>query len=266
MLKTFEKVITLIKSVGPMKFSVLVFKKLFNISNYKQIADYFVIEKFFQGMEGLEIGGPSSIFSDRGLMPIYSSMKTLDGVNFAASTVWTGEIVEDKGFLVEGRRVGRQFIFDAVDCRPIAGSRYDFVLSSNNIEHLANPLKAIEQWLSVLKPGGVLVLIAPRKESNFDHRREIVSFDHLLCDYQNDTDEGDLTHLEEILERHDLKLDRPAGSFQQFKERSLNNSTYRCLHHHVFDLGVLKDICRHFSLVVIKEIQIESDYVIIGKK
>ena len=266
MLKTLGKAITLIKLVGPMRLSILVFRKIFNLSNYKQIPDYISLKPYFQSKEGLEIGGPSSIFSDRGLIPIYSSMKTLDGVNFATTTVWTGEIVEDSGFLVEGRRVGRQFVFDAVDCGPIRGNRYDFVLSSNNIEHLANPLKAIGQWLSMLKPGGVIVLVAPRKESNFDHRREVVSFDHLILDYENDTKEEDLAHLEEILVKHDLNRDWSAGSFIQFKERSLNNLMNRCLHHHVFDLDVLGCICRHFGLAVIKEIQIESDYVIIGKK
>jgi hypothetical protein len=57
----------------------------------------------------------------------------------------------------------------------------------------------------------------------------------MLEDYARDTGEDDLTHLPEILELHDLDLDRPAGSLQQFRERSLNNFSNRCRHQHVFD-------------------------------
>jgi hypothetical protein len=41
--------------------------------------------------------------------------------------------------------------------------------------------------------------------------------------------------LPEILEKHDLMRDVAAGSIQNFQERSLNNFSNRCLHHHVFD-------------------------------
>ena len=48
-------------------------------------------------------------------------------------------------------------------------------------------------------------------------------------------EKNDLTHLQEILELHDLNMDPGAGSFEEFKERSMNNVENRCLHQHVFD-------------------------------
>jgi hypothetical protein len=57
---------------------------------------------------------------------------------------------------------------------------------------------------------GLLVIVAPRKKVNFDHKRETVKFTHLLEDYNNNMDEHDLTHLEEILKFHDMSMDRPA--------------------------------------------------------
>ena len=187
-------------------------------------------------------------------------------MNFSSSTVWTGSIDDKKGFIIDGKQMGNQYILDAVDLTPMGKKQYDFVLSCNNIEHIANPMKAVEQWLSVLKPEGILVVVAPRKESNFDHNREIVKFDHLLSDFKNKTCEDDLTHLDEILKLHDLAMDAPAGTIDQFKERSLKNVENRCLHQHVFDLDVLKKICEYFNLTIIKSIQLHGDYVIIGKK
>jgi len=222
------------------------------------------MEPFFLDKTGLEIGGPSRFF--KGCMPIYNKIKALDNVNFSTSTLWTGAVDADRGFVVDGRRVGRQYILDAVDLSPIGKDAYDFVLSCNNIEHIANPMKAMEQWLSVLRKGGVLVVVAPRKEANFDHNRETVTFGHLLADYENNTAEDDLTHLEEILALHDLKRDPRAGTMAQFRERSLRNFENRCLHQHVFDLNVLKELFGYFELSVIECMQLDGDYVVIGRK
>lgn len=126
-------------------------------------------------------------------------------------------------------------------------------------------MKAMEQWILKLKDKGILAIIAPRKEVNFDHRRKIVNFKHLLDDYNNNIDEHDLTHLEEILKLHDLAMDPPAGTFDQFKERSLKNYENRCLHHHVFDLFVLEEMCKYFNLEPILMEEKLNDYIIIAK-
>ena len=42
-----------------------------------------------------------------------------------------------------------------------------------------------------------------------------------------------------IYKEHDLSMDTPAGTFEQFRERLMKNYENRCLHHHVFDLEVL---------------------------
>jgi len=232
----------------------------------RTIPDYHLIERFFFDKNGLEIGGPSKFFSKDGFMPVYNKMATLDNVNFSSTTIWTGKINEQAGFLINNKPVGNQYITDATDLGLLKNNSYDFILSCNNIEHIANPIKAIEQWIPLLNNGGVLVIVAPRKESNFDHNREIVKFDHLISDYTNDTKEDDMTHFEEILLLHDLKMDPPAGSREQFRERSLKNFENRCFHHHVFNLDVLTEIYDHFNLSVIKTVQLDSDYIIIGKK
>lgn len=210
-------------------------------------------------MKGLEIGGPSSFF--RKELPVYKEIDACDNVNFARHTIW-GDVTED--YVIDGKRMGTQYILEATDLREIT-TLYDFVLSSNVIEHIANPLKAVREWLSVLKPGGVIVIVAPKKESNFDHRRETTELSHLIRDFENNVGEDDLSHLDEILELHDLPLDPPAGTLEQFKARSLKNIENRCLHHHVFDLDLLTKIFDYFGIKPLRDITTEREYCLIGK-
>jgi SAM-dependent methyltransferase len=239
--------------------------KIIKKFKYNRAKNYNDIKHYFYGKKGLEIGGPSRIFSNDGYIPLYKIVKCLDGVNFSNDTIWTGKMGVG-GYIINNRRFGNLYITDTVNLAIIEDNIYDFVLSCNNIEHIANPMKAIQQWLSKLKKDGIIVVIAPRKESNFDHKREIVKFEHILDDFDSEISETDLTHLDEILSLHDLKMDPPAGSYEQFKIRSLDNFNNRCLHHHVFDLEILRKVFKYFKLEIICEEKIYSDYIIIGKK
>jgi hypothetical protein len=71
--------------------------------------------------------------------------------------------------------------------------------------------------------------------------------------------------MNEIIELHDLKKDKHAGSPEQFRERSLKNIENRALHHHVFSIPVLKEIFSHFNLDVLMTHD-ERKLIILGKK
>jgi SAM-dependent methyltransferase len=118
------------------------------------------------------------------------------------------------------------------------------------LEHTANPIKAISEWLRVLKPNGTLVLVVPHRDGTFDHRRPITTLEHLIEDFERGTTEADLTHLPEILSLHDLPMDPPAGTPEQFKERSERNLENRCLHHHVFDTRLAIELAAHMGLQI----------------
>jgi len=187
------------------------------------------------GKSGLEIGGPSSLFGPRGLLPLYPLVASLDNINFASETVWSSAVEGSPYLYRRGASPGRQYIRDAAQLTGIEDNKYSFVLASHALEHIANPLKALIEWRRVLEPNGTLVVILPHRKYTFDHRRPYTTFSHLLEDFERDTPESDLTHLEEILQLHDLKMDKPAGTSDNFRARSLKNLENRCLHHHVFD-------------------------------
>ena len=229
----------------------------------RRIAAADIYLRQLRSKRGIEIGGPSKIF--RTFLPIYASASALDGVNFAHQTVWEGRIDETNLYIYKKNRAGKQFILDATQLDGMPSNSYQFLLSSNCLEHVANPLKALEEWLRIVEPNGLILLILPNKESNFDYRRPVTSFEHLLDDYKNQTGEDDLTHLEEILALHDLSRDPPAGDAMHFRERSLKNFENRCLHHHVFDGPLIQRMFEYFGVHLVRSDTTRTDFLALGQ-
>jgi SAM-dependent methyltransferase len=255
-----NKLLAYEKEHGVTKTLELVLGKIYT----PKISDHKHYLKLLNGLEGLEIGGPSSFF--RYKLPIYNVVKSLDGVNFGTRTLWQGNMEQGNNYYFYGKKRGYLYICDTVNMDIIPSKKYDFCLSSNVLEHIANPFKAISEWLRVLKDDGLLLLVVPKKEANFDHNRPITSFEHLKNDYDNNVGEDDLSHLEEILQLHDLSLDPPAGTHDEFKVRSMNNFQNRALHQHVYDMDLLQKIFGYFNLEILETAIIKTDYIILGKK
>ncbi len=204
-----------------------------------------------EGATGMEIGGPSRIFSPFGLVPVYARAGRVDNCNFGDDTVWEGALRDGDAFgYGRRRRLGRQYIREATDLRDIPSAAYDFVCSSHMLEHAANPLKALYEWVRILKDGGTLILVLPHKDATVDHRRPVTALDHLVADFANDVGEDDLTHLDEILALHDLSRDPGAGDRDHFARRARANGANRCLHHHVFDTRLVVQTVEHVGLRV----------------
>jgi SAM-dependent methyltransferase len=202
---------------------------------------------------GVEIGGPSpDVFGAGGVFPLYPRISSLDNVNFSSKTRWEGSIQEGKTFIFDpSREPGCQYIREATALVDILPASYDFLLSSHTLEHTANPILALREWLRVLTSDGVIILVLPHKEGTFDWRRPTTTLDHLKDDFERGIDEHDLTHLPEILELHDLSRDLLAGDFANFKARSLKNFENRCLHHHTFTTLSAAALLDHVGVKII---------------
>lgn len=226
-------------------------------------------KKLFNDKIGLEIGGISNAsFSEIGFMPIYPFVKNIDNCTFSNNTIWEGLL--DQGFnysYYKNKKKGYQYILEGSFLDSIPSDNYDFLLASHVLEHIANPIKALKEWLRVIKPNGYIVLVLPNKKVTFDHHRPTTEFSHLLDDFKNDTTEEDLTHLDEILELHDLTRDPAAGDFNSFKLRSQNNVSNRCLHHHVFDVTLIQEVINYLNLkLVLVEESTSLDILAIAQK
>lgn len=189
---------------------------------------------------GVEIGGPSYTG------PIlYHNAKSIDNVVFSKNTIWQNSSDEYNFY---HNKKGKVIVNDAVNMSDVGNEFYDFVFSSHSLEHIANPLKAISEWLRIVKNDGYIIIVVPEKSQCFDHKRNYSKFSTLLSQYEKNVGEDDLSTLPEILLNHDLSLDPPAGDLEQFTKRSLDNFNNRCLHHYVYNDELLMEICNYFKL------------------
>jgi SAM-dependent methyltransferase len=224
----------------------------------KRCFGYATMKAFLQGKSGLEFGGPSSIFLANHLVPLYDIVRAIDTCNFAQQTIWTSK----KDHHQFGSHLGKQFVAEACSVSEITSESYEFVAASHVLEHVANPLCALQEWKRLLRPSGTILAVVPHKAGTFDHRRPFTTFDHVKEDFESNVTEADLTHLQEILELHDLELDPPAGSPEQFRERCLQNLLKRAMHHHVFSPEVLVEMFSFLNMRVLN-VAVERPYHII---
>lgn len=221
-------------------------KIFFNVNFYKA----------FFNKKGIEVGGPSKIFSKR--LPVYKILKQLDGVNFKEDTLWNQR---KKIFEFNKTYIGEQG-----DLSFIEDDEFDFLLSSHTLEHSVNPLKVIYEFKRIIKKNGFILLIVPKKENNFDHLRPITKFRKLLEIYELKVEEDDLSSLDEILQLHDLDRSPEVGSFENFKKLALNNFESRMLHHHVYDDNLIKKICEFANLSLIFGETTKHEYINLLRK
>lgn len=224
--------------------------------------------EFFRGNSGLEIGGPSTVFRRGGVLPIYAIAAHVDNCNFGHQTIWEGEIREGPNFFYDKQRApGIQYVAEASDLSCLKDKCYDFILSSHVLEHIANPLKALTEWLRILKECGVLLLIVPHKDGTFDHRRQVTVLEHLIEDFDRKVGEDDLSHLDEILEMHDLGRDPEAGDLNAFSARSIKNFENRGVHHHVFDTHLAVELINYIGLqIIVVEAFAPANILIVAQK
>ena len=175
-----------------------------------------ILHKITLNKLGVEIGGPSY---NTGIF-IYERAISIDNVIFSKNTIWSNHTEEYKYYK---KKKGKVIINDAVNISQIQDNVYDFCFSSHSLEHIANPLKAIKEWLRIIKNDGFIIIVVPEKSCCFDHKREYSNFSTLLSQYENNVEEDDLSTLPEILEKHDLSIDPPAGDLESFTKWSLDN-------------------------------------------
>lgn len=244
----FKKIYTIYKEQGATYLLQVILNRIY----HKKAFSFSLIKEIIANKKGIEIGGPSSIFSDNSFLPIYAHIQQLDNCNFSSNTLWNEALMEGYFYKYHLKKEkGYQFIEDGINLTSIESDSYDFLLSSHVLEHIANPMKALNEWKRIIKTNGHLILLVPHKDGTFDHQRPITSLTHLIDDYEKNIGEDDLTHLEEILELHDFSKDSGAGSYENFKIRSENNIHYRALHHHVFNTLLLIRLIDHAKMQIL---------------
>lgn len=122
--------------------------------------------KYLDGLRGIEIGG--SFHNAFGL-------NTLN-VDYTDS-------VETKFKEKEKDMNGTSLKVDIVawgDDLPFKDNTVDFVINAHVLEHFWDPIKALNEWMRVIKPGGYIFMIIPHKERTFDKDRPRTTLNELI--------------------------------------------------------------------------------------
>ncbi len=101
----------------------------------RRLADSRFVRKYLRG-KGVDIGGkPDPLILYREFFPLMESVKTWD--------------------LEDG---------DAQKMAGVADETYDFVFSSHCLEHMYDPLEALQNWMRILKPDGYIIFAIPEED------------------------------------------------------------------------------------------------------
>ncbi|AFZ32622.1 Methyltransferase type 11 [Gloeocapsa sp. PCC 7428] len=120
-------------------------------------------------------------------------------------------------------------IDDGEKLTSIPDASLDFVIANHVIEHCQNPIFSLENWLRVLKPGGVIYMAVPDKRYTFDCDRPITPLEHIIRDYEEGGSWSEKLHYEEWARL----VEKAADSDITTRAKNLLNINYS-IHFHVW--------------------------------
>tara|TARA_B110000879_G_C11116345_1_gene489719 strand:+ start:738 stop:1463 length:726 start_codon:yes stop_codon:yes gene_type:complete len=184
----------------------------------------------------LEIGGPTLLFTheyfpnidSEKYFELYSLFNSVDSVNLY--NLESFQTVKKSANNTVYRTMYTSF--DALT------TKYDWLLSSHTIEHIANPIKFLKDYRNLLNDEGHIITFLPNKYMYWERHREFTTFEHIISDYENDVGEDDKTHIEEnLIDDHPYNINpnHPDNiSGLTWKQMCEDNEKHRGMHHHVY--------------------------------
>ncbi len=88
-------------------------------------------------------------------------------------------------------------VMDGETLSGIPDGSENFVIANNFIEHTQDPIRTIQHFLRVLRPGGVLYMAVPHKHHTFDRDRPSTPLEHVVRDYREGPAWSRRSHFEE---------------------------------------------------------------------
>jgi len=138
-------------------------------------------------------------------------------------------------------------VFFKGDHIPYEDQTFAFVLSEHVLEHIANPIKALKEWLRVLKSGGQIYCFLPHRDRTVDSKREITPLKHLIEDFQRDVPYNDSTHIDEWIESIVNQGLMPEHYKHLEKQELLDSAS---IHHHVWTQEQIIELFEYLGLKI----------------
>ena len=122
---------------------------------------------------------------------------------------------------------------------------FDFVASSHVLEHTANPPRQIQEWLRVVRRGGIVYMIVPDKRYCFDRRRAVTTLTHFIAEFESDVAEIGIEHYRDYIVNTNGEdgLTRDVSDEYIAKCHSMQGS----IHVHTFTPDSLRELLDFFA-------------------
>ena len=150
--------------------------------------------------------------------------------------------------------VSNDIIQAAADDLPFESGTIDILVSAHCLEHMANPIKTINEWCRVVGSDGVIWFILPHGSRTFDSLRPLTSTDHIFDDFNHKTTEDDQTHWTEFRDLTILSGHRliPPEYIEQARKGNFDFfNSQRLIHHHVWTLSSFIELLATLNLEIL---------------
>jgi SAM-dependent methyltransferase len=192
--------------------------------------------------QGLEIGA----FNQPATLPAHCTIEYCDAQSKTEACRAFPELNSDD--LVEVQHICD---LDKQGLSIFENERFDFVILNHVIEHVANPIKVIEELFRITKASGHLVISAPDKQFTFDKNRALTTFAHLKAEYDHQittvTDEHYIDFLQGV---HPDLFEKVKDKPQQLQVH-INHVKNRREHAHVWDSQTFSELM-HNTLALLQ--------------
>jgi 2-polyprenyl-3-methyl-5-hydroxy-6-metoxy-1,4-benzoquinol methylase len=196
---------------------------------------------------GLEIGA----FHQPAIIPAHCTIEYCDAQSKEESAISFPEVNIDEmvevDYISDLDKEGLS-LFDA--------EHFDFVILNHVIEHVANPIKVVEELFRITKSGGYVVISAPDKNFIFDKNRTLTSFAHLKEEYENNVTEVTDAHYIDFLQGVHPELLKLSPEKLQFHINSVKN---RREHAHVWDSNTFGDFM--LSAIILLKLKAICEFI-----
>ena len=158
-------------------------------------------------------------------------------------------------------------VFFKGDKIPYNDNEFSFLLSEHVLEHIANPIKALHEWIRVIKKGGKIITVLPHKDRTNDKFRPTTTLEHLIEDFKNDVPFDDSTHYEEW-HKNVIEKGLMPNHYKHLSEEEILKTA--SIHHHAWTETQIVELFEYLNLKVVfidpKVHDRRDSFIVIGEK
>jgi predicted SAM-dependent methyltransferase len=171
--------------------------------------------KYLDGLQGIEIGAAS-------YMPF-----GLNAINVCTPDENDRSFYKHVQMLVAGCYYEVDIEAEADNLHMFENDSLDFIVASHVIEHTSNPIKVFLEWKRVVRPGGFIFMIVPKRDAPYgDEKRQITPMSQFMRARVEDWNNNDA--YKNMLDRPEGGSDRMRGHVWVFDFKSIQKLVRIC--------------------------------------